>query len=74
MNKDEGKVSTVVGKEIVRVRGDTRESLRVSFLNIGLVEGSVRAIRSKEFSVSSELSDRLGRRERREKKVSIRVI
>lgn len=38
---------------------DAIESLGASFLNIGSVEGSVRAIRGKEFSVSSKLSDRL---------------
>lgn len=37
--------------------GNTMESLRVLILNIGSVEGSVRAIRSEEFSVSSKLSD-----------------
>jgi hypothetical protein len=41
----------------VRVSGDTRGSLRASFLNIGLVEGGVRAVRSEQFSVSSKLSD-----------------
>ena len=46
----------------MRVSGDTRGSLRASFLNIGLVEGGVRAVRSKQFSVSSKLSDCLHRR------------
>jgi hypothetical protein len=46
----------------VRVSGDTRGSLRASFLNIGLVEGGVRAVRSEQFSVSSKLSDCLHRR------------
>jgi len=49
------------------VSGDTTESVCASILNIGLVEGSVRAVRSKEFSVSSELSDHLCRWERKEK-------
>lgn len=40
-------------------------------LNIGFVEGCVRAIRGKEFSVSSKLSDRLWERERDEKNESV---
>ena len=75
MDKNEGRVGTAVdqgekgGKEgdSESERRDTVESLRVSFLNIGFVEGSVRAIRSKEFSVSSELSDCLCEWERRGK-------
>jgi len=65
MDKNEGRVGTVVEWErvesegLARVSGDTTASLRVSLLNIGSVEGSVRAIRSKELGMSSELSDRL---------------
>jgi len=47
-------------KGLVRVSSsNTVASRRASFLNIGLVKGSVRAVRSKEFSMSSKLSDRL---------------
>jgi len=82
MNRNEGGVGTVVdwglgigdwglGRggegDSESVSGDTITSLSVSFLNIGLVEGSVRAVRSEEFSVSSELSDHLCRWERKEK-------
>ena len=43
MNENEGRVVVVVegGGGIEKVGGDTIRSDRVSFLNIGLVEGSV---------------------------------
>ena len=53
MGSGEGRMS--------KVSGDMIRSGHASFLNIGFVEGGVRAVRSKEFSVSSKLSDRLGK-------------
>ena len=45
-----------------------------AFLNIGLVEGGIRATRGKEFSVSPELSDRLCRWERQENESQQRLL
>lgn len=45
----------------VNVRRHDRKAFVDPFLNISLVEGSVRAVRSEEFGMSSELSDGLWR-------------
>jgi len=65
--ENEGRVATLVGGE--ERRESEKRRLCASCLNIGLVEGSVRAVSGKEFSVSSKLSDHLCEGKRWEKLV-----
>lgn len=68
MDRNEGKVRYEMMRKlrvIVRVDVYGGESWTRILLNVGLVEGSVGAIGSKEFSMSSKLSDRLGEWQKR---------